>query len=78
MATDSHPTKSSFERSKELASPVREWFAQVAYEGTWTRLLCEPEPEPFQATYDKLKKAENRLRQLEFFVYCTKSRLAEF
>lgn len=59
----------TFKRSRELASPVRDWDGYVSYEAMWDRLLCEPEPETADTTYRKLKAAEEQIRRLEFAIY---------
>jgi hypothetical protein len=64
-----------FLRSRDLASPVREWFAFVSYESTWERALCEPETETLDQLLVRLKVCEQKTSNLRFRIFCALSHL---
>lgn len=48
--------KNHFERSRELASPTRDWDEFINYEAVWDALFCQPEPQSMELTTLELRR----------------------
>lgn len=64
-----------FLRSRELASPVKEWDAYISYESVWQGLICDPEPATVESMFLRIRQLERSLRDVQFDVYCAISAL---
>lgn len=69
----------SYEEYKRLYCPgdvIGDWHAFVAYESTWDRSVCAPDPEPIGVVLQRLAAVEARASWAEFQISAARSALS--